>query len=386
MTYLTISITLLTSFYCFILFKLIHGLLKLKKGTNQREYVVSIIVAARNEEQNIKSCVTALISQNYPLEKLEIIVVDDRSTDETAKIVQKFTEAYPNVILLQVKQTPSGMAPKKYALDFGINQATGEIILITDADCIPQPDWVKFMLSYFKPDVGLVAGFSPLDRAEKPSVLSRLIRLDSLALASVAAGSFGAGFPLTCNARNLAYRRSVYQQIGGFKEIGHLISGDDDLFLHLVQKKTDWQVRYAIDSEVIVSSIVPSNFNDFFHQRVRHASKGRHYAVGLKLGLIAVYLFNISLLLLLLLSIWNTQFLLLFGGSFVLKTLFEFILLKKSATIFNRHSYLKYFPLAALFHIPYVTIFGLWGQIGKFTWKGSLFQAELKPTIKKQGT
>lgn len=379
---MVLLIALITFFYTLVLLKLILGLQLLKKGTNQTELAVSIIVAARNEEQNIEDCINSLIAQNYPAEKLEIIIVDDRSKDATANIVTRFANSCPNIFLIQVKDSISGMASKKHAINLGIAKATGEIILITDADCRPQTGWVKSIISYFEPNVGLVAGFSPLNRTLKPSLFSKLIQLDSLALAAVSAGSIGAGFPLTCNARNLAYRKSLYQQVGGFEEIGHLISGDDDLFLHLVTRKTDWQIRYNIDKQAIVSSKAPLTFKVFFHQRVRHASKVRYYSLGLKFGLFAVYLFNVLLLGLLLLSWWKAKFLLFFSVPFFLKALFEFMLLYKTATIFSCQAYLKYFPLAAIFHIPYTIIFGLWGQIGKFSWKGDTFHAKLKPTTR----
>ena len=154
-------------FYVTVLFKLTLGLRRLCNGTNRVEYNVSIIVAARNEEKNIENCLKALINQNYPADKFEIIIVDDRSTDATATIVGKFQSAYSNINLIQVEEFKNDIAPKKHALSTGISHAQGEILLFTDADCIPGPNWIKSIISYYEPDVGLVAGFSPLDRAER---------------------------------------------------------------------------------------------------------------------------------------------------------------------------------------------------------------------------
>ena len=269
------------------------------------------------------------------------------------------------------------MAPKKWALHRGIEQARGEVILTTDADCGVRPGWISSMIRYFTDDVGLVAGFSPLDRIEAPSIFHRLIGLDGLALAGVAAGSFGAGIPLTCNGRNLAYRKSVYEEVGGFSTIGSFISGDDDLFMHLVRENTCWDMRYNIDPESIVSSQPPIGFKEFVHQRLRHASKTRHYPIGLTVGLIPVYLFNLFLLTaVFVLKMWPVL-IVIFG----MKSILEFFLLLRMVRIFRLQGWLRYFPLAALLHVPYVVVFGLWGLLGRFKWKGEALRAKKISTV-----
>lgn len=362
---LSIPLILLAAFYSSALVHLRRGLLCLKPGSNPDQSFVSVIIAARNEEQNIGSCLESISLQHYPPDKHEIIVVNDRSTDDTANIVDKFVKADSRFRLLNIVESNPDMSPKKWALARGIQQAKGEIILTTDADCIVKPEWIASIMRYFEKDVGLVAGFSPLDRYPSSSPFYRLLALDTLALAGVAAGSFGKGFPLTCNGRNLAYRKSVYLQVGGFKSIAHFISGDDDLLLHLVRKNTHWNLRYAIDQESFVSAKPPMNFKEFLHQRSRHASKGRHYPKDLKIGLIATYLFNFSLLGALFFPTLWPVFLLLFGA----KSLFEFLLISKAAALFNHRKLLRFFPLAIPVHMIYVILLGFWGQVGKFKWK-----------------
>jgi len=368
---------LLTSFYIFILIILIRGLNRVRPGKNQTKYNVSVVVAARNEQENVEQCIQALTAQRYPKKKLEIIFVDDRSTDNTAQIIKKYLKIHSNLFLIQVDETATGMAPKKHALDQGIKRAAGDIICITDADTIPPPAWVESMVTYFEPSMGLVAGFAPLDRSIHENLFFKLIRLDSLSLAAVAASSFGSGFPLTCNARNLAYRKEVYHQVGGFQEIGHLISGDDDLFMHLIRNDTNWQFRYDIDSQSVVSSRAPETWRDFTNQRLRHASKGTYYSPGLKMGIAAVYLFNLLLLSLMVLSFFNSIYVITVGISLLIKSAGEFVLLYRTASIFNKKYYLTYFPITVLFHIPYIVIFGLLGQVSTFRWKGERFNAKL---------
>jgi len=201
-----------------------------------------------------------------------------------------------------------------------------------------------------------------------------LLTLDSLSLAAVAAGSFAIGKPLTCNGRNLAYRKETFQAVNGFKQIQHLISGDDDLFLHLVRQQTDWKFRYAIDPETVVRSKAPGDFNQLANQRTRHASKGRHYQRWLQLSLVAVYLFNLLLLVLLLLSLLGFGLFRLWLASWLMKSFAEFMLLYRFADIFHNKKALSVFPVAMLVHVPYVVIFGLRGQVGKFQWKDATFK------------
>ena len=181
------------------------------------------------------------------------------------------------------------------------------------------------------------------------------------------------GYPLTCTGRNLAYRKSVYDEIGGMTSVGRFVSGDDDLFLHHLRRSAACGMRYAVDPASIVPSIPPRTFKAFFHQRTRHASKGSRYDFPLKTGLIAVYLLNLFLIVLL----FSPKFLLLFLVLYSIKTLCESILILKVARRFGQQRRMRVFPLAAILHIPYVLIFGLWGQIGKFQWKDGTYRSRM---------
>ena len=367
----------LTILYSGCILSLIYGLYQLRPGKNQMIPPVSVVIAARNEAANIEDCLSALEHQTYPAEKFEIIVVDDRSTDATAAIVHQQATTHNNLTLVPVTECPAGIAPKKNALSRGIQQATGEIILTTDADCRPVPTWIHSMVRYFESDVGLVAGFSPLEKQSgKKRLKDRLYALESLSLASVAAGGIGLGRPLTCSGRNLAYRKPVFEQVGGFGKFARLISGDDDLLLHQVAHNTQWKIVYAIDADALVYSRPAANLTAFIHQRTRHASKGKHYQAILIVILSAVYLYNLLLLGgLFYLPFVSVNGLILLGGSLLMKSLLEFWLVMKTARFFNKMYLLKIFPLAELLHLFYVVIFGLLGTFKTFSWKGQKFEA-----------
>jgi len=164
------------------------------------------------------------------------------------------------------------MSPKKNALNRGISIAKGEILLFTDADCVPQSNWITEMVRSFSSDVGLVGGYVATQGEKFAHLLSEL---DRLSLACVAAGTIGLGFPMTCSAGNLAYRKSVFVDVGGYSRIAKFVSGDDDLFLHLVRDLTNWNIAYCTTTNVITQP--PKSFKSFWNQRLRHASKGKSY-------------------------------------------------------------------------------------------------------------
>ena len=374
--WLTLSLIGLGIFYCTILVILIAGFGRNRKGQSKEQPLVSVVVAARDEQAQMDALIQALLAQDYPAERLEFILVNDRSTDNTGQIIDNHSRKHTGIRALHIRTPHPGMAPKKWALNQGIGAAKGDIIMTTDADCVPPCGWIAAMVSFFEKDTGVVAGFSPLNLNASASILHRFVTLEAMALAAVAAGSIGIGMPLTCSGRNLAYRKSVFQEVGGFQRIGALTSGDDDLFLHQVRDHTSWRIRYATDPESFVPSAPAKSMRHFSHQRRRHASKGFHYHWFMVLGLMCVYLFNVMLLTALFFPSVYPVFLPVFG----IKSALEFVFLFKASKQFHQAGILRFFPLAMCFHFVYVAIFGLWGQFGRFRWKTETMDKRMRPS------
>lgn len=362
--------------FCLIL---VAGILRLPRGISHESPSVSIIVAARNEGKNIATCIHALAAQNYPPDKYEIIIVDDRSEDATAEIVRRFTATHSNVHLVQIQRSHPSMSPKKHALQHGISRSRGEIIFTTDADCIPGPDWIRATLSCFTPDVGFTAGFSPLHAArESNKLLEAFIAIDALGLAVMSAGSIGLGWGTTCTARNLAYRKKVYDAIEGFTRSGSYISGDDDLMLHAVRRETKWRIAYAIHPDASVPSAIIPHLKGIYHQRIRHASKFKAYPWDIRALGIGMYLHNLLL-------IFSLAGLFISEGmplppfySLGLKISGDLVIAITGKLIFKTPVRLYYVPLISLMHSLYVIIIGALGVRGKFQWKGATFRTEME--------
>jgi cellulose synthase/poly-beta-1,6-N-acetylglucosamine synthase-like glycosyltransferase len=368
-TVVSILLILLTLLYCAALWLVTTGLFRLSVPDNSSQPFISVVIAARNEEHHVFPLLQALACQSYPANRYEIIIVDDGSDDRTVSRVQEFSKAHPlpRIEILQVTDRHLVTSPKKNAVNKGIGCASGEIILLTDADCVPPAGWIEGITRYFTATTGLVIGFSPYELPRLHSIQSYLFAIDSLSLAAIAAGTCGLGIPATCNGRNLAYRKKVYDQVGGFTDIQQFVSGDDDLFLKLVKEKTDWHIRYAYHAKLAVPTYILTQFTQFIHQRIRHASKGFSYQRRQVAFLFMLYLYNVLFFIFLPVSIIHGFLIPLL--CFIIKTSSEFLLLFVFARHMKRTRILFAFPLAILLHVPYVVIFGALGQFGAFQWK-----------------
>jgi cellulose synthase/poly-beta-1,6-N-acetylglucosamine synthase-like glycosyltransferase len=383
---LSIILALLTLFYLGILCWLWLGVkqfsLTEKPSTNRDENfpTVSLIVCARNEERRLPRLLRALERQQYPRDKLEICLVDDRSDDRTGDLMENFASLHPNVIHLRIDDTVPDFAPKKRAIDTAIRHTTGEVILLTDSDAVPGPLWIHEIAAAFTPDTAMVCGYSPY--FPRRSFLQKMLALEYFSHAAVAAGGIGAGRPLTCVGSNLAYRRDAYLGIGGFDGIAHWISGDDDLLLHKMHRAGIGEIRYVAQPESHAPVRPPRSWREFKSQRTRYASKGLHYQFAMTFSLVLVFLLNLLLCAGLLTAFFGWWEFFIPAVAFgLLKAAGEYLYLRWAATLFAVEKLLPVFPLAALLHPFYVVFFAMRGQFAKFNWRGDNFAAQQKSTI-----
>jgi cellulose synthase/poly-beta-1,6-N-acetylglucosamine synthase-like glycosyltransferase len=281
----------LTSVYVVLHIFLFKGINRLfTPVTQQQQHNISIVIAARNEESSIGKLLESLISQSYLLNNFEIIVVNDRSTDSTAAVVETFVRYYPNVRLINIESNNSDMPHKKNALRLGIAQASFEILAFIDADCIAPKNWLREISKLYTDDVGVVAGYSPYNGERVNSFL----RYEEFKNSIIAASAVENNCAFMCTGRNFSYRKSVYNEVGGFEEIKNSISGDDDLFLQLVQKKTQWKIRYMIDPESYVLTNPPCSFTQFVNQRTRHVSASKYYPIMITTAYSCIHIFHLA--------------------------------------------------------------------------------------------
>jgi cellulose synthase/poly-beta-1,6-N-acetylglucosamine synthase-like glycosyltransferase len=367
-SYSLITLILLSVYILFLLF-LKHGFNKLNKAKQiSWTPMISVIVCAHNEQKNLPDCINRLTTQKYDKQKVEFIIVNDRSTDRTVEIIESICQKDKRFTYIKITDRIAEFAPKKRAIDTAIQKARGQIILLTDADGRPGPNWIRKMVSYYTSDKDMVVGYAPYKVKPANHIPKQVLSLEYLSIAAVAAASTGIGYPLTCVGTNMSYRKKVYQEIGGFGKFKTHISGDDDLFLTLVREQKKYKIHYATDAETHVYNNPPQLWRKFLHQRMRYASKGFDYPKKVTVGLILYFLMNLLILTGLVSFPFDLKLFLAGVGLFAIKALFEYIFMHKAAKTLNDKRYLKMFPIAMFLHIPYVIIFGILGQFKHFRW------------------
>jgi cellulose synthase/poly-beta-1,6-N-acetylglucosamine synthase-like glycosyltransferase len=233
---------------------------------------VSLIVCAHDEEQNLRRLIPELLQQDYP--SLEVIIVNDRSNDNTYDYLLEQTAADPRLKMVNVKETPPHVNGKKFALTLGIRAASHEWIVLTDADCEPvSRTWVSKMAEQFSDETQFVLGYSPYQQSE--GFLNLFIRFESLVTALQYLSFAMLKNPYMGVGRNLAYRKSLFLDKKGFNNFLHITGGDDDLFVNQYASARNTRVQFAPES--VVYSVPKTSWGDFLNQKIRHLSVGKLY-------------------------------------------------------------------------------------------------------------
>ncbi len=233
---------------------------------------VSVIVCAHDEERNLKELIPLLLKQDYP--EFEIIVVEDRSNDNTYDYLLQATQDHPRLKMVRVKYLPEHITGKKFALTLGVKAAAYDWVLLTDADCRPAGNqWIRTMASHMGADKQIVLGYSPY--LAGTGYLNLFVRFESLITGIQFMGWALLSKPYMGTGRNLAYRKALFLDNKGFNEHLSIVGGDDDLFVN--QHATLKNTAMSFDGQGLVWSIPKTDWLTFLHQKLRHLSVGKRY-------------------------------------------------------------------------------------------------------------
>jgi len=230
---------------------------------------VSVVVAARNEEDNIEECLTSILNQSYPKDKFEVIVVNDHSTDGTERICLGFAERHPQVVYMSAQEDKM-IRGKANALDQGIQLARGEVILLTDADCSVPSMWVEWTAKRFADNVGIVGGMT-IQKAS--SAFEGMQSLDWAYVLGLAASAVAFRDPLSTIGNNLSIRKAAYQDVGGYRNIPFSVTEDFMLFQSII-KTGRWNYLYPVDPRVLVVSKPCTTLRGLVRQKHRWGKGG----------------------------------------------------------------------------------------------------------------
>jgi len=333
---------------------------------------VSILIPVRNEAANISVLLGDLLQQDYPEDKLEIIVIDDHSTDETPDLVRAVADERVHLLCLEtwLSQQEITTAFKKRAIEAGVQQASGAFILTTDGDTRIGPKWIRSMISIQQEtNAKLITG--PVVFEGGNSLFEQFQALDFAGMMGITAASLRGSMHNMANGANMLYEKAAFQEVGGYKGIDHTSSGDDMLLVYKMAQHFEGAVTFAKNTDAIVRTKPMAKLSDFLQQRFRWTSKSGQYQdmrITLILGL--VYLSVLSLCINLIAGVFCSYLLALGMLQLLLKALVDIPLLLSTSSYFGKKALMKTYISSQLMHILYIVGVGTLGNILSYEWKG----------------
>lgn len=349
----------------------LNGVLRLRSRINENKITfsseqppVSVIICAKDEADNLRQFLPFILQQDYP--DFEVIVINDGSTDETGNLLNDLSVEYQNLRTTFVPVGARNLSTKKLGLTLGIKAAKNEMLLFTDADCMPEDKmWIARMARNFTPQTDFILGYGAYLR--KRGLLNRLITYDTLFIALQYMGMAVARKPYMGVGRNLAYRKETFFAHKGFASTLNLISGDDDLFVNQSSNSRNTKVEIAPDS--ITWSEPNKTFSGWFYQKERHVSVSSYYKFSDKFRLalepLSRGLFYAALILSFIVG--NLITIIAAAVLFVARLIIQEVIINKSSKHFGERKYILLVPVFDIF-LPLVNLYIL--TIGRITSKG----------------
>ncbi len=279
-------VTLIQLLYYWGIFSRLAYYKKREKEKSQ-QHPVSVVVCARDEAANLARNLAGLLVQTYSSTH-EVIVVNHNSQDDTRYLLDEFKKTFKGLHVVNLEQEAKGIPGKKYPLSIGIKEAKYEIVLLTDADCVPATEyWIHAMQDGYDEGAEIVLGYGSYYK--RPGLLNKLIRFETFHSALQYLSYALAGLPYMGVGRNLSYKKALFFNSKGFSSINHIPGGDDDLFINKVATKTN--TRIAIGADAITLSEPKNTVGNWIRQKNRHYSTARYYKAGHKF-LLGLYNFS----------------------------------------------------------------------------------------------
>lgn len=326
---------------------------------------VSVIIAARNEQDNVRPLIESLKSQTYPRDCFEIIIVDDHSSDRTRENITSF--GIDNLVMVEQDK---GIISKKKAIEKGISISRGELIVTTDADCFLPSGWLTSLAGFYeKTQAHFIA--APVKFTYSHSHLQKFQALDFMMLQGLTASGIALDLHYMCNGANLAFTKKAFDQVNGYSGIDRIATGDDMLLMHKIKKAFPGGVRYLKSTSAIVKTLPMQSWKEFFMQRKRWASKTFVYDDWRIIAILAfVYMFNTWFFVLLITGFYNPVYFIYFFLSLLVKAIVEWSYMKHVSDFYKEKDLLPLLFIYQPIHIFYTVIAGAWSQLGKYEWKG----------------
>jgi cellulose synthase/poly-beta-1,6-N-acetylglucosamine synthase-like glycosyltransferase len=336
---------------------------------NEKQPFVSVVVAARDEEKYLGDCLLSLSKVDYPKEKLQVVVINDYTTDNTQHIIESCSKHFQNFRTITPEKRNWHLIGKTNAIAQGIEITNGEIIITSDADCVFKTSWIKDIVKYHDDKTGIVSGFTYV---ETKSQFDGMQSLDWIYLLAIASGSFGIGIPLANVGNNMSFNKKAYDEVGGYKNLDFSVT-EDFALLQGISKTKKWKCKYPFDAGNLVLSKPCVNFKELFYQRKRWGKGGKKAPImGLFLMTAGFVISGLALCIpFLSVGIGYKLFLIVF------KCILDFIFLIFPLKKFNLFYLYKYFFAFEIYYTIYVFILPILvfiTPLSKVEWKGRVYK------------
>ena len=320
-------VTFTQVFYFLYFFTRLAFYKKKNKSTSQT-HPVSVIICARDEAANLAKNLPGALVQQYKTSH-EVIVVDDNSFDDTKYLLQEFKKTFKQLHPVFLKQEAKFIPGKKFPLSIGIKTAKYEVVLLTDADCVPASEyWIEQMQETYDDTTEIVLGYGAFNK--RRGFLNKLIRWEAFSTAIQYFSYALVGMPYMGVGRNLSYKKTIFYRHKGFSAHNHVLSGDDDLFINMAATKSNTKIN--IDADAFTLSEPAKTWSQYAKQKKRHYSTAKYYK-PLHKFLLSVYAFTHFLFYPLLVAsiiLYNWKFaLIVFGVRFIIQSIVYFLGMKK---------------------------------------------------------
>ncbi len=346
----------------------------IKKRSTEEKIKFSIVVAFRNEEKKIYALLKSFGKLRYPKELFEIILVNDASTDDSLKEIDRFVRYYPDISITILANNRLTHSPKKDAIYTAIAQSNHDWIVTTDADCVVPRKWLQLFNSFILTQDRVAFIAAPVVYREEKGFLAQFQQLDWLSLTAVTMGSFGYKSPMLCSGANLCYRKSTFKTVGGFEGNENIASGDDVFLLSKMKKKFPKRVFFLNSVDAIVQTRAVPTWKALLHQRVRWASKtGSIPNLEVKITGAVVFFMNLSLVLLALFSVFSPIWRPYLVGFFIAKFIVDSILIYYTSNILKQKINLSIWFVSSLVYPFFSVIIVFTSLFAKYEWKGRNF-------------
>ena len=279
-------ITLIQIFYHLYFFNRV-GYFKPKDKEHSQQHPVSVIVCARDEDENLARNLPGVLVQDYSTSH-EVIVVNDNSTDDTKYVLQELKKTFKTLHVVELSQEAKHINGKKYPLSIGIKEAKHEVVLLTDADCVPASEhWIRLMQDGYQENTEIVLGYGSYHK--RPGLLNKLIRFETFHAGIQYLSYALAGIPYMGVGRNISYKKGLFFRHKGFSSINHIPGGDDDLFVNKAASRQNTEI--VIDKDAITLSAPKTTWKEWRKQKLRHYTTAKYYKTKHKF-LLGLYSFT----------------------------------------------------------------------------------------------